>query len=144
MKASEQAIIVEIELGAAPKRVWAAITNPKEMSNWYFEEIEDFEARIGFETHFTVQLEDRKFEHIWKVVEAEPEKRIAYTWKYGNYPGDSILSMGLVVVGQGTRLRLEHRTIEDFPDGIEEFTRESGVAGWKYFIEERLKKYLGG
>jgi uncharacterized protein YndB with AHSA1/START domain len=144
LKAGEQAIVVEIELGAVPKLVWAAITNPKEMSEWYFEGIEDFKAMVGFETRFTVQLEDRKFEHIWKVVEAEPEKRIAYTWKYGNYPGDSILSMDLVETSQGTRLRVEHRTIEDFPDGIEEFKRESGVAGWKYFIEERLKNYIGG
>jgi hypothetical protein len=41
-----------------------------------------------------------------------------------------------------TRLRLTHTVTEDFPDDIPEFTRESGLQGWTYFIKESLVEYL--
>jgi hypothetical protein len=44
--------------------------------------------------------------------------------------------------GDGTRLRLTHIVLKDFPDDIPEFKRESGLAGWRYFLGERLKAYL--
>jgi hypothetical protein len=31
---------------------------------------------------------------------------------------------------------------EDFMDGIPEFKRESGLAGWEYFLNKSLKDYL--
>jgi hypothetical protein len=32
--------------------------------------------------------------------------------------------------------------LEDFPDDIPEFRRESCIGGWNYFINHRLKEYL--
>jgi len=32
--------------------------------------------------------------------------------------------------------------LEDFPQDIPEFKRESGLAGWTYLILESLQKYL--
>lgn len=34
------------------------------------------------------------------------------------------------------------KTIEDFPEGVPEFKRESGLQGWNFFIVQRLKNYL--
>jgi len=39
-------------------------------------------------------------------------------------------------------LRLSTRILEDFPDEIPEFTREGGLAGWTYLIQQSLLEYL--
>ena len=39
-------------------------------------------------------------------------------------------------------LRLTDQTLESFPDDIPEFTRESGIEGWTFFINKSLKEYL--
>ncbi len=41
-----------------------------------------------------------------------------------------------------TKLRLTHQVLEDFPDDIPEFKRESGLEGWKFFITKSLKEFL--
>jgi len=41
-----------------------------------------------------------------------------------------------------TKLRLTEKIKESFPEDIPEFSRASGVEGWKYFINESLKNYL--
>lgn len=84
------------------------------MSLWFFKEIRDFRPEVGFSTQFTVEV----------------GHTITYNWKYAGYPGDSLLTMQLTSAGAGTRLRLEHRITEDFPDDVPEFTRESCLAGW--------------
>lgn len=48
----------------------------------------------------------------------------------------------LIGAKERTKLSLTHMVIEDFPVNIPEFSRESGVAGWKYFIRKSLKEYI--
>jgi hypothetical protein len=50
--------------------------------------------------------------------------------------------MSLDKLGNLTKLTLTARVVEDFDDSIPEFKRESCVAGWNYFIKERLSDYL--
>ena len=142
MKTSEEPIIVEATFSAPPERVWQAITDPEEMRQWYFKQIEDFRPEPGFESKFTVALEERSFEHLWKIVEVEEGRSISYTWRYTEYPGNSHVSMQLSPAGAGSHFRLEDVVTEDFPDGIPEFEREAGVEGWNYLIKEALKAHL--
>jgi hypothetical protein len=44
--------------------------------------------------------------------------------------------------GKTTTLTVTYRTREDFTDGIPEFKRESGLAGWHYFLNQSLKDHL--
>ena len=39
-------------------------------------------------------------------------------------------------------LRLGVEVLEDFPGDIPEFDRESCIAGWNFFLSERLREYL--
>jgi hypothetical protein len=43
---------------------------------------------------------------------------------------------------QGTNLKLTHVGIETFPQDNPLFSRESGEAGWGYFLHESLKLFL--
>ena len=112
------------------------------MRQSFFENIPDFKPKIGFNTQFEVQLEDRTFTHLWKVTEVIPLKKITYNWKYKECPGDSFVIFELLEENGKVNIRLTTKVIEDFPDRIPEFLRESCVQGWHYFIRERLTDYI--
>ena len=71
-----------------------------------------------------------------------PKKKIVYRWNYPEYPGDSNVHFTIQTLEGGCLLRVSTEILEDYPDDIPEFKRESAVAGWKYFIQERLPAYL--
>ena len=111
------------------------------MKHWYFD-IEDFKPIVGFEFHFTGGSEQRKYLHLCKVLEVIPEKKLSHSWRYENYPGNSLLTFELFPEGQKTRLKLTHEGIETFPQGDKDFTIESFTAGWTHIIGISLKDYL--
>jgi uncharacterized protein YndB with AHSA1/START domain len=90
-------IVVEQTFNAPIAVVWKAITDKDQMRQWFFETMTEFEPELGFETEFNVRCEDRDFLHQWKITEVVPEKRIAYGWRYGGYPGDSMVAWELTV-----------------------------------------------
>ena len=142
MKKNEEPIVVEQSFNASIDAVWNAITEIDQMRQWYFENIPSFKPEVGFETQFNVQSQDRNFLHMWKVTEVSSLKTITYNWKYENYPGDSFVTFELFQQDNLTKLRLTVQIMEDFPENIPEFKRESCVEGWIYFIRKRLKEYL--
>lgn len=142
MKTSDELIIVEETFNADIKAVWNALTEIEEMRKWYFENIPAFKPEVGFKTQFSVKSEERNFLHKWKVTEAEPIKKIKYTWEFEEYHGKSSTTFELCPEGDLVKLILTVDVLEDFPEGIPEFERESCIAGWNYFINDRLKEYL--
>ena len=142
MKISENPISVKYSYNAPLKRVWKAITDHSEMIQWYFDMIPAFEAEIGFETHFLVTNEGREFTHRWEVTAIIPEKMISYRWRYDEYAGDSFVTFKLEAQDKMTELTLLINIVEDFEDGVPEFTLESCLGGWEYFLNQRLRNYL--
>ncbi len=143
MKATEEPIVVEQTYeNATTEDVWKAITEVDRMQKWYFEQISAFEADVGFETVFDVSCGERNYPHAWKVTEVFPGERIKYDWRFDGYEGDSNVCFEITDTDGGAHLRLTHTTVEDFQEGIPEFSRESCLGGWTYFIQESLKKYL--
>jgi len=71
-----------------------------------------------------------------------PLTMLAYNWKYEDISGDSLAKFELFEENKLTKLRLTHQVLEDFPDDIPEFKRESGLEGWKFFIRKSLKEFL--
>jgi hypothetical protein len=112
------------------------------MRQWYFDNIPSFKPEVGFETRFNVKIDNRNFLHIWKVTEVIPLKLIKYNWRYEDYFGDSHVIFELFKQNTSTLLRLTHIVNEDFSDDIPEFSRESGLQGWTYFIKESLVRYI--
>lgn len=142
MKKSDPPVVVDNRYQASAKKVWRALTVVDQMTQWYFENIPAFKSEVGFETLFAVESGGRQFPHHWTVTEADAPKRIAYRWRYDNYPGDGYVVFELSEKGASTDLRLTMHVHEDFPDEIPEFRRESCIGGWEYFLGERLKEYL--
>ena len=141
MKVSEGPIQLVYTFEVEAGLLWSALVEIDQMKQWFFENIPDFKAEIGFATSFPVQSGDRTFTHLWEITQLREEKSITYTWRYLEYPGDALLTFALTPDGGKTRLKLTIDVLEDFPDDIPEFERSSCIGGWNYFMD-RLKKYL--
>jgi len=137
-----ETIVVEQELAAPPDAVWLAVTVPERMRSWYFEQIDDFRAEVGFTTRFDVTSGGRVFRHLWEVTAVVPQERLTYEWRYAGFPGVGATEWRLAETPAGTRLVLTWTEIERFPREIPEFRPESGRAGWEYFLRERLPGFL--
>ena len=141
MTAQRPIIITEI-FDASAELVWRALTEQSLMIQWYFENIPEFKAEVGFKTQFNVESNGRDFFHLWEVTEVVPNKKISYSWQYADYTGLGQVTFELTEVGRKTVLKLTNTGLESFPQDIPEFKRESCIGGWNFFIKQRLKKYL--
>lgn len=135
-------IIMERTFHAPPAKVWKALTDKNEMKKWYFD-VSDFKPEVGFEFEFSGGKDDKVYRHLCKVLEAVPEKKLSYSWRYDAYEGNSTLTFELFSEGKDTRLKLTHSGIETFPRE-EDFSKSSFNEGWTYIINTSLKDYLEG
>jgi uncharacterized protein YndB with AHSA1/START domain len=144
MNQRNKPVVIEQIFHASTGKVWNAITRLEEMKIWFFHNIPSFEPVVGFETEFNVQSESRNFQHLWKILEAEPNKKIRFHWRYRDIKGEGFVTFELFESNKQTTLRVTNEGLETFPQDIPEFTRESCQAGWEFFIKKNLKAYLEG
>lgn len=142
MSQDKNPVIVEQCFHVSVSQLWEAISELEQMKLWFFEDIESFSPELGFETQFNVQSGERNFMHLWKLIEVVPQEKLVYSWKYEGYKGASIVCFETLKNDKGSCLRLTHAVIESFPQTIPEFTSESCLEGWTYFICNRLKSFL--
>ena len=135
-------VIVEQEFNVSLETLWTVITEPEQMRQWFFENIPDFKAVVGFKTQFTVQSEERKFLHLWEIIEVQPQQKIVYSWKYGGYAGDAAVTFALSGKNDRSQLTVSHVVLKEFPQEIPEFRRGNCLGGWQYFIQKRLPDFL--
>ena len=134
-------VIKEVTVNAPASRVWKAITNKKEMKQWYFD-IKDFKPKVGYGFKFYGQKEGKRFPTSCIITEVEKGKKIAYTWSYDQYPAITTVTFTLMEEGDKTRVRLTHEGLERIPTEDKDFSRESHQQGWEEIIGTSLKKYV--
>ena len=137
-----EAIIMERTFDAPVARVWTAVTDVDQMREWYFD-LKEFRPQVGFEFEFTVEHEGHSYHHLCRVTDVVPEKKIAYTWRYKDEPGDSLVTFELFPDGNRTRLKLTHTGIETFPK-TPAYARKNFEAGWTEIIGSELKQFVEG
>ena len=122
--------------------VWKAITDRDQMKLWYFD-LTEFIPEVGCEFQFMGgPAEDRQYQHICKVTEVIPDQKIAYSWRYDGYPGNSLVAFELYDEGDQTSLKLTHEGLETFPANNPDFAKKNFAEGWNWIIGTSLKDYL--
>jgi len=139
-KPKYEAFVIERVYEAPVRKVWEAITDNAKMQQWYFK-LEDFKAEVGFTFEFAAENEGIKYLHKCVVTEVAPERKLSYSWRYEDYPGDSLVTFELFPEGDKTKIRLTHEGLESFPD-LRDFKRASFAAGWNEIIGKILKKFV--
>lgn len=135
-------IILEQTLNAPVARVWDALTNPDSMKQWYFD-LPGFKAEVGYEFEFYGGKDEHNpYRHLCRVTEVAPGKKIAYTWRYDGYAGNSLVTFELFEKEDKTRLLLTHSGLETFPAENKDLAKENFAAGWNQIIGTSLPGYL--
>jgi len=137
-----QPLIVERTLNAPVSIIWKAFTDKEEMKKWYFD-VDAFKPEIGFVFHFNgTSKENVTYRHECKITEIIINKKIAFTWRYEGYEGNSLVTIELFAAGKMTTLRLTHEDLETFPASNKDFAKENFNEGWNHIIGVSLPKYL--
>jgi uncharacterized protein YndB with AHSA1/START domain len=135
-----EAVIVERTLNAPVARVWEALTDVDQMREWYFD-LKEFKSEVGFEFEFVVEHEGNRYHHLCRVTEVIPQKKIAYTWRYKDEPGDSLVTFELFSEGENTRVKVTHTGIDTFPK-TPAYARKNFEQGWTQLIGTELKQFV--
>ena len=133
--------VIQRVLNAPVGKVWQAITNRDQMSQWYFD-LAEFRPEVGFEFTFMGGTEENSYLHVCKVTEVEENKRLTYSWRYEGYPGNSFVTFELFPEGEQTRLKLTHAGLETFPANNPDFAKGNFATGWTDIIGSGLPAYL--
>ncbi len=134
--------VIERTYNAPAARVWKAITDKDQMKEWYFD-LSDFKPEVGFEFRFEAGPDDKSYVHLCKITQVIKGKKLAYTWRYEGYEGNSEVTFELFPEGEQTRLRLTHTGLETFPVTKDNaFAKENFAEGWTSIIGTSLKNYI--
>lgn len=134
-------IIVERTFAVTPDRLWKALTDEKEIKQWYFN-LPGFKAVVGYEFEFMGgKPKEKQYRHLCRITEVIPGRKIAYTWRYDGYEGDSLVTFELFPEKEKTRLRLTNEGIESF-SAVEDLVRKNFEEGWASIVNQSLRKYL--
>ncbi len=139
---SNQPIVIERVFDAPVTKVWDALTVNEQMKKWYFD-IADFKPVVGFEFQFTGTTEENtSYLHLCKVTEVVTCKKLAYSWRYDGYPGNSIVTFELSEDGKKTGLKLTHAGLESFTSAGHDFEKKNFEQGWTSILDKSLKGYV--
>jgi uncharacterized protein YndB with AHSA1/START domain len=133
--------VIERTLNAPAEKVWKAITDKDQMKQWYFD-LAEFKPEVGFEFTFVGGSEEKSYLHLCKITEVVPGKKLQYSWRYDEYPGNSFVTFELFPDGDKTRLKLTHEGLETFPTDNKDFARSSFEAGWTYIIGKSIVEFV--
>ena len=135
-------LVIERTYQAPLDTVWKAITEVSQMRKWFMGEINAFRAEKGFETEFAVRHQGKDFPHLWKVLEVVPQRKISVEWKFGGYSGASVATMELFEENEGTRLRLTHEGVGNYPKNATDLAKQNFAMGWNALVHRQLADYL--
>ncbi len=132
--------VIERIYNAPVEKVWRALTELEQIRQWYFD-IAEFEPVVGFTFTFMGGSKEMQYKHICTITAAEPLSKLAYSWQYDGYEGNSEVSFELFEEGDGTRLKLTHTGLDTFPP-LKDFQRESFAKGWTYITDTPLRNFV--
>lgn len=129
-------IKTELTLRASPSRVWRALTDPSQLSQWLMPA--EFTAEVGASLSFDAGQ--------WglihgEVLELVPERLLRISWR--NPPLDTTVTWTLEPLGSGTRLLMEHAGFDlDHPQ--QAMAHEQMGRGWSGKINGLLTALVDG
>ena len=135
-------LVIERGYEAPPELIWAALTDPAQMKQWYFD-LPDFKAEVGYQFQFDGGPPEKSYLHLCEVKEAAPNKRLAYSWRYDGYPGDSLVRFEIISEGTTTKVRLTHIGLESFAAANNpDFDSKNFQLGWTEILSTSLTAYV--
>lgn len=140
---SVASVTIVRRIKASPARVWAAITRPEQMLQWWGPDAgptlkAEADVRPGGRFSVLFRLlngEEHNPTGIYRDV--LPERKLVFTWEWPGMPErESLVTFLLKPLGTGTELTLIHERLPD------EEARQSHEKGWSGLLD-KLPIFLG-
>jgi uncharacterized protein YndB with AHSA1/START domain len=149
----QDSIVTEIEVAAPPERVFAALTDPKQLMRWWRGEdtckskLWEMDSRVGGRWRFETADPTGKisvngvsdFKANGEILEYDPPRVLAYTWiaNWHDQPGrTTLVRWELTPAGEGTRVKVTHSGLSEEP-----VARKDYSGGWPGVVEY-LKNFV--
>lgn len=138
-----------IVLPASRERVWAAVTQPEQLTQWMMGMVSDLDYRVGGEIHFV--WKDEPSPYVGTIEAIEEPHRFAYRWfAYGvghpheQFPAQPLTLVEFILdeVAEGTRLTVVESGFAAMPaiyPAAENY--QSNTEGWTTLLNA-LESYL--
>lgn len=137
MNKSSEAFVIERTYDAPLAVVWRCVSTREDIERWFFD-FKGFKPEPGTKFEFIVEHNNMKYHHLCQVTEVVPQRKIAYTWRYKGFAGDSLVTIELAAAGKKTKVKLTHSGLETFPPRPE-FARKNFEKGWTMLVGTSLK-----
>jgi uncharacterized protein YndB with AHSA1/START domain len=128
----------ELTIDASPEVVYAVISSPEHLREWWPDEadLDPVAGGTGTITFGDPASPDAKHETL-TVVEADPPRRFSFTWA-----GGLLATFELVAEGEGTRVRFSETGFRElgWEAAVLEEAYADHVRGWEHFLP-RLVAY---
>ncbi len=135
-------VVLERLFDASTEKVWKALTDTREMKNWYFD-LQEFKTEVGFQFQFIGGNDEGiQYLHLCEITEIIAGKKLTYSWRYEGYSGISFVTFELFEQGNKTLLKLTHRGLETFPIDNPDFGLHNFENGWDQIINTSLRNYI--
>ena len=135
-------LVVERTYDAPPEQIWQALTDPAEMKKWYFD-LPGFKAEAGHQFQFEGGPPEKSYLHLCEVKASVPNQKLAYSWRYDGYPGDSLVTFELFAEGEKTRVKLTHSGLESFAEANNpDLDAKNFEMGWTEILGTSLADFI--
>jgi uncharacterized protein YndB with AHSA1/START domain len=115
-------IVLERRLKKPIEKVWAALTVPERIADWFTHV--DMDLRVGGRYSLRFPEDDYRMDGV--ITALEPPRLLAHTWPHETHP-DSIVRYELAPDGDGCRLTLTQTALSR--EGL------NSLPGWHTFLE---------
>ena len=134
----------KVMINAPVKKVWKAITDPKEIEKWMLMTT-DFSPEKGKEFIFRKEDPEENWDGIFhcKVKEIIKNKKLVYTWNTAFMNADTLITIELKEIKGKTELTLTHSGWEKVAANREQ-TRNAHSEGWDIRLLQKLKEIVEG
>ena len=132
--------VYDTYIASTPEKVWQALTDPVFTRQYFFGFAVEVEPRVG--GAYRLMTPDGKVHVSGEVVDWQPPRRFASTWRVDGLPGygelpDCLVSYDIEVSGDAVKLTMMEQHSWDIPEAI----LEGGRAGWPAILSS-LKSVL--
>lgn len=80
--------------------------------------------------------------HLCEITEVIHHEKLAHSWHYEGYSGNSFVAFELSEQDGKTLLKFTHKSINTFPADNPDFAISNFEEGWNEIIHKSLKDYL--
>jgi len=144
------AIVSEIDIAAPPERVFAALTDPAQLMQWFSDascpvKFWHMNARKGGSYSYATEKGNfevngvSEFECHGEILECDPPRLLVYSW-IGNWHEDpsirTVVRWELTKKGSGTHVKVTHTGLANLP-----VARKDYSGGWTGVVE-KLKQFV--